>query len=396
MCGEIKINLLVGWQTMNRKIVVAALTVIAIIFTVSYAYFYTDSYEAQANQVFKEVLRDFEKIRGYNISEVQLKIVTKDWVVQQWGGRSYDEEALKDDEVFYKALMLAPSNFSVEKRKDEEVGLFMAFAWEGDIYVVKENFDPGSDSARETIAHELEHIVQERYFNLTSDGSFDGDKASAAIIEGDAVVAGWVYAGKNVSAEIGSKTDKEINENNSLTVLFLFPYHYGSTFIARFYINGGFEGVNEVLTAPPTTTEQIIHVEKYLSSELFRDFESFESFDKPNPNWRIVKDTRMGEYFLYIFLATHVFDSGAYNAASGWDGDRLTIYRSGDGFKWRWKIGFDTVNDANEFYIAMALMLNKLGTKTSESSWEIGEPYVRQKIKVEIDGDVITLYGESI
>ena len=396
MCGEIKINLLVGWQTMNQKIVVAALTIIAIVFTVSYAFLYTDSYEAQANEVFKEVLKDFEKIRGYNISDVQLKIVTKDWVVQQWGGRSYDEEALKDDEVFYKALMLAPSNFSVKRQKDEEVSLFMAFAWEGDIYVVKENFDPGSDSAKETIAHELEHLVQDRYFNLTSDGSYDGDKASAAIIEGDAVVAGWVYAGKNLSAEIGSQssqTDEEINENNSLNVLFLFPYHYGSTFMARFYLEGGFDRVNEVLTSSPATTEQIIHVEKYLNGETFRNFEGYSLNE---PDWRVVKDTRMGEYFLYIFLATHVFDSAAYNAASGWDGDRLTIYRSSDDFKWRWKIGFDTANDANEFYIAAALMLNKLGTKISDSSWMIAEPYAKQEIKVEIDGDVVTIYGESV
>lgn len=292
--------------------------------------------------------------------------------------------------------MLTSSNFSVERQKDEEVGLFMAFAWEGDIYVVKENFDPGSDSAKETLAHEFEHIVQERYFNLTSDGSYDSDKAIAAIIEGDAVVAGWVYAGKNLSAEMKTEVDEEINENNSLTTLFLFPYHYGSTFLARFYLDGGFEKVDEVLTTPPATTEQIIHVEKYLRSETFRDFGGYNPGESNPESWRVVKDTRMGEYFLYIFLATHVFDSAAFNAASGWDGDRLTIYRSGDDFKWRWKIGFDTVNDANEFYIAMALMLNKLGNKTSESSWEIAEPYVKQEIMVEINGDVVTLYGESV
>ncbi len=393
MCGEIKINLLVGWQTMNGRIVVAVLTLVAIVFTVSYTYFYTDSYDAQANKVFKDVLKGFEKIRGYNISDVQLKIVTKDWVVQQWGGKSYDEEALKDDEVFYKALMLAPSNFSVERQKDEEVSLFMAFAWEGDIYIVKENFDPGSDSAKETLSHELEHIVQERYFNLASDGSYDGDKAIAAITEGDAVVAGWVYTGKDLSTEVKNEVDEEINENNSLTTLFLFPYHYGSPFMARFYLDGGFEGVNEVLTNPPSTTEQIIHVEKYLDGETFRDFEGYSPGES---NWRLVKDTRMGEYFLYIFLASHVLDSAAFNAASGWDGDRLTIYRNGEDFKWRWKIGFDTVNDANEFYIAAALMLNKLGTKTSESSWVIGEPYVRQEITMEIMGDTVTLYGKSI
>ena len=381
---------------MNRKMVVAALSIVAIVFTVSYAYYYTNSYEAQANQVFKEVLKGFQKIRGYNISDVQLKIVTKDWVVQQWGGRSYDEEALKDDEVFYKALMLAKSNFSVEKQKDEEVGLFMAFAWEGNIYVVKENFDPGSNSARETLAHELEHLVQERYFNLTSDGSYDGDKASAAIVEGDAVVAGWVYAGKNLSIELNNEIEKaheEIDENNSLTMLFLFPYHYGSTFMARFYLEGGFDKVDEVLRNPPVTTEQILHVEKYLNGETFRNF---DGLSKPGPDWRVVKDTRMGEYFLYVFLATHVFDSAAYNAASGWDGDRLTVYRNGDDFKWRWKIGFDTENDANEFYIAAALMLNKLGTKISDSSWVIAEPYAKQEIKVEIDGDVVTIYGESV
>ena len=378
---------------MNKKTVMGALVLIAGILAISYAFLYADSYDARASHVFQQVLKDFGKIRGYDISDVNLKIVTKDWVVKQWGGGSYDEEALKDDEVFYKALMLVPSNFSVKKQKNEEVSLFMAFAWEGDIYVVKENFDPESDAAGEALAHELEHIVQEKYFNLTSDGSYDGDKAIAAITEGDAVVAGWVYAGKNVSAEMSGQTEEEIYDNNSLTALFLFPYHYGSKFMGHFYLEGGFDRVNDVLTSPPTTTEQIIHVEKYLSGETFRNFEGYKLNES---GWRVVKDTRMGEYFLYVFLASHVLDSAAYNAASGWDGDRLTIYRSGDDFKWRWRIGFDTVNDANEFYIAVSLMLNKLGTKTSDSSWEISAPYVKQKIRVEINGDVITLYGQSV
>jgi hypothetical protein len=255
----------------------------------------------------------------------------------------------------------------------------MAFSWRGNVYVVKENFNPESAHSAEAIVHELEHIVQEKHFDLKDDGSYDGKKAVGAIIEGDAVLAGRLYAGRNIS----EMDYYEVDEENCLNFLYLFPYKYGIRFLADVYIREGYEGVDRILKNPPLTTEQILHNKN----------ESFREVENDKLSGILVKKDRLGELLVFVFLAAHINDSIAYRAAEGWDGDSYVLYRD-SGFRWQWKILWDDEKDAQEFYCALEDML-ELIAEPSNNAWIISGDFLEQRLKIALLGNMVIIEGES-
>ncbi len=343
-------------------------------------------YEQEVKDLYREVKANFTQLRGYELDNVSIKIVTKQWVKDRWGSQKVQEqvpEYLKNQELFFKSLMVVDENFSYYHRKNKEVAGFMAFSWEGDVYVVKENFDPSSLGAGETIAHELEHLVQARQFNLENDGTYDGERAVGSIIEGDAILAGKLYAGKNVSPS----RSFEVNEENSLNFMYMFSYNFGFPYIAHIYQKEGYEGVNEVLRNYPITTEQIIH---YNYSR--NNFKELENDEFPG---EMAKEDRLGELVAFTFLAAHLNDTIARNAAEGWNGDSYVLYRDNNSFYWQWKTAWDSDSDAEEFYNASRDLLNKLGS-SQDDKWAISEDYLDQKIEIALKGSTVVLEGANL
>jgi|GEM_PF-999447 hypothetical protein len=366
-------------------------------------------YDKKASDLFDDVVKRVTETRGY-MPDVPLEVVTKEWVVKKWGSPSIDEERLKDEEIFYKSLLLVPSNFSFETRKNKEVGGFMAFYWKNKVYVVKENFDPDSKNAGEALAHELEHVIQDMYFSIKHDQSFDGNKAYGAIVEGDAVLMGWIYAGKKVDEEVKG-IDQDINcsaepnkgygsQESDLNFLYFFPYTFGTKFIAKAYLKGGYKAVDEILKNPPITTEQILHPEK--RNEGFEkvkvDGDDYDFLKIDLNDFKLIKDTRMGEFFLYVFLSSHLPDCYSFNAAEGWNGDNLKIFRKNNEFVFYWKIMFDDESEAIEFQETFEKMLDKVAYKQGEW-WITKSEFTKEKIKFGRDGKdgreiLIAGYGE--
>jgi hypothetical protein len=380
--------------------------VIVLLLISSIIYFYSiiqnqnteilDEYNQSVKKIFAKVEKRLSEIRGYK-ADVAVEVVTKEWVLRKWGSTSIDPESLTDEEVFYKSLLLVPSNFSFEERKNKEVGGFMAFYWEKKVYVVKENFDPNSESGEEALAHELEHVIQERYFKIKHDNTFDGDKAYAAIVEGDAVLAGWLYAEKDLKEEMeninrsvscSSEPNKGYVRESNLNYLYFFPYKFGTLYIAKAYLKGGYEEVDKILRDPPTSTSEILHPENQHPMVDTRLDISFEY------GYRVLKDTRMGEFFLYIFLSSHLNDCEAFKAASGWIGDHLKILRKGDEFIYYWRILFRGNSDAEEFQFFLEKMLEKIGKKEGKY-WITGADYVEEKIRVNRTGNEVLIVGRG-
>jgi|Deesub1362A_J573_1020465.scaffolds.fasta_scaffold00953_4 hypothetical protein len=365
-----------------KKEVIALMIVLAFIFLPTVL---DDlAYNSKVDGLYQNVLSNFSEMRGYPLAEnVSIKVVTKDWVLQRWGATRVEEEVpdyLENEELFLKTLMLVKKNFSYYKRKNEEVGGFMAFSWKGDIYVVKENFNPESPNAGEAIVHELEHIIQEKYFDIEDDGTFDGEKATGAIIEGDAVLAGRLYAGKNLS----DMQEYEVDEDNCLNFIYMFPYHYGIRYLSRIYEKEGYAGVDEALRNPPMTTEQILH----------SNYEFFEDVENEVYAGNLIKKERLGELMVFTFLAAHLNDSIAREAAHGWNGDSYVLYRN-SGFVWEWKILFDSFEDADEFYNVFEKMMGDLGNY-SKGEWSVSEDYINQTLTVEVNGLEVKIKGEGL
>ncbi len=316
------------------------------------------SIDQSIKKSYEEAVERFNHFRNSDLNP-ELRIVDKDWVIQQWG--SFEQK----EEVFYKAMMLLPANYSFKKAKEHDLGSFVAFTWEGKIYVVRENFD--EKTFKRTVYHELEHLFQERYA-ISSDGTFDGDKAKASAIEGDAKLISRVIAGESY----GKENLSELDEDNAYFLLGYAPYLFGYNLAIEVFNRTG--DTITMIEIPPESMEQVMHPDRYFENE---GFEEINLGDEQN---------RLGELFILFFLGAHVTDSIAWIAAEGWNGDAYILNDTG----WIWKISFDSQKDAVEFYYAASNMMEKLGEKDGDG-YLIKEKYLPQRIKIELDGRYVTI-----
>ncbi len=354
------------------------------------------SYSDEVNLLFEHVKSKMETLRGYKIN-TPVKIVNKKWVLEKFGSESTSKNELMNREIMYKALLLVPSEFRFEERKNREVESYMAFYWDHRIYVVSENFEPEDSSSGEALAHEVEHAIQDK-FNMSSDGTFDGNMALNAIMEGDAVLAGWLYAEKNVNSMI----NKTINEtsctiepiegfDDNLHQLFYFPYLYGGTYMGKKYIEGGYNLVNEILENPPETTAEIIQGKKVDFEAVKINFSEIKKNTFNFTDFNVIRDDRLGEFFVYVFLSTHITDCRALESAKGWHGDRFILMRKGENYVFGWKIAFESIRDANEFESSLVELLNATGKKNG-NIWESSYSSI-EKITYNRQGRYISIYG---
>ncbi len=316
------------------------------------------SVDRNIKKSYEEAVERFNEFRSSDLNP-ELEIVDREWVIQQWG--SYEQK----EEIFYKAMFLLPANYSFKKAKEHDLGSFVAFTWEGKIYVVRENFD--EKTFKRTIYHELEHLFQEKY-SISSDGTFDGEKAKASAIEGDAKLISRVIAGD----EYGRESLSELEEDNAYFLLGYAPYLFGYNLAIEVFNRTG--DTITMIENPPESMEQVMHPERYFENE---GFEEIFLGDGQN---------RLGELFILFFLGAHVYDSIAWVAAEGWNGDAYILNETG----WVWKISFDSQKDAVEFYYAVSNMMSRLGEKDGEG-YVIREKYLPQKIKIEPDGNYVII-----
>lgn len=221
-----------------------------------------------------------------------------------------------------------------------------------------------------TMAHEFVHALQDQYYDLEVLRPLDmeADQAAAitALIEGDAELGSTLYAlqvmdpadlqaliaeSEKFSTDLIESVPAYIRES------LYFPYVEGSEFVGRLYQSGGYESVDEAYAEPPTSTEQILHPEKYLADE--RDEpqwpEERDIVSSLGDGWEQARSDTLGEFDLRIMLR----ENGATepeDGAEGWDGGRYAYYSdaSGDTDLITVDTIWDTEADAEEFVAAFA------------------------------------------
>jgi|Deesub1362A_J573_1020465.scaffolds.fasta_scaffold00191_40 hypothetical protein len=326
-----------------------------------------DMYKESVRLLFYNVTVEVEKIRGLDVPPgTEIRVVPNKWVLEQW---EYTASELKDEELFYKALLLIPEELNYTEMRNRQIGSYLAFAWKGDVYVVKEHFNPDKPGMGEALSHEMEHIFQGYYFPEHSPDTFDEEMAYSALIEGDAILLGELYARTfNFSYEPAPVPIREV-----LDSIFYFPYDYGKPFVTFLYLEGGWEYINMALNDPPESTEQVIHPEKYLNKELFITL----SMDIIPPNqWKEIREDRLGEFFIITFLSAHINRPIAYTAAEGWNGDLFIMYSNTTDFLFIWKIAWDTEKDGIEFVQSVTTMMDNIGKK-DRNVWMVDGKYYK-------------------
>jgi len=386
-------------------VIAGALTVLAL----QKAYSSADrEYEKIAWQLIGEVKPNLERVRGLSLTKkFGLEIVTEDWVLKKWGTEYYQSISryVEIEERIYKSLFLIPANYSLQEIYSKVSGF--AAAYDGtNLLIVKEYFNPKAPSAREIIAHELFHVIQSEHFKAPETRTFDEKQAWATLIEGD--------SGLTVKAYVETTRPQPLVRNGLIATpasLLLaregldpiyqlrgFPYDYGDKFVAELYRRGGWELVNNAYLKPPTTTEQVMNVSKYLSGEGGMEVPPLAL---KSPGWTLERTDTMGEHFIFVTLRNHISESQARLASEGWGGDKLTYYEKGEDRLLIWRIDWDSVKDASEFYAASLELLGRVNALTFQGAdglplWKVEWGYIAISLKGSSTIVICSTDGEAI
>jgi hypothetical protein len=187
--------------------------------------------------------------------------------------------------------------------------------------------DDGIGGLRRLIIHELEHALQDQTFPRP--GPFenaDEELAARAVWEGDATVASWVFTrpASSVRETLLAQEKWALAAAGRTYEPEPFPYVAGAAFLTVAYDAGAFPAIDQVFLALPTTTEQVLHPEKYFLGELPIPV---ATPNVPKGTTGIVKG-RMGELRTRWILAQCLPTWEARDAARGWGGDAYVVFQT--------------------------------------------------------------------
>ena len=311
------------------------------------------------------------------LREVPIKILNREQILAKIKLHVDDDvpkASIVDEGEALAALELVPSAYDFLEGSYRLIQGRIAGFYEPDdrtMYLVD---DLDDDEAEETLAHELDHALQDQTYPLAPMMKYapsQADRLGAvhALVEGDAMSAMYdVVAGSafNVSDKLfqGLATaSTALSAEGSaapyvLQASLIAPYSDGFSFVQALRTRGGWPAVDDAWRSLPDTTEQLLHVEKYLAREPAIAV-AIPATDALGAGFRATLDDVMGEQSLRIAIEAWAGRSVAIPAAAGWGGDRYVVARRDAGATHEvalgWHLVFDTDKDADE----MAAVLEK-------------------------------------
>lgn len=228
-----------------------------------------------------------------------------------------------------------------------------------------------------TYAHEYIHRLQDAQFSLDEisdrlEGNSDRSLAFTALVEGDATTAQQQYAIQHLDltqlTQILSESQAAVEGSQDAPYILQrgleFPYIEGASFVDRLRATQGAESVDAAFAQPPDSTEQIMHITKFVNRELPIEVtlpETLFADDGPvGEGWEIVNEDVFGEFFIKAWLeGIGARSSDAAEAALGWGGDAVTLAANGDGeHALVGKIVWDNPDeDAEQFFLVLTTIM---------------------------------------
>lgn len=317
--------------------------------------------------------------------------------------RQYEKSQLRAEGILLQKLGLIPADmdyvaFTLKLLSEQVGGYYVpekkAFYIAGWLPV---------DEQKPAMVHELTHALQDQHFDLNGMMERDrkahnGDRTMAhqAIAEGDATAVMLDYllqpAGKSfldlpdlvsfMSVQMALMNEQFAVLKMAPAILketLLFPYSYGTTFLQQVRSNGqSWAAVNRIYGDMPSSTEQIMHPEKYAGArDNPRQVEIADPSSRLGKDWKVHDRSVLGEFFLYQLLKSQLPDDVARKASAGWGGDQVVLV--GDEGAKSYAAFVETVWDnpesAERFYAAMSSWMEKKypqGRKAGESESGFG------------------------
>jgi hypothetical protein len=374
---------------------------------------------SERDAVVARTMARVERIRGLEFeSTVPVEVVDRETYLAE-----ENVTATTWDDAVWEALLLVGEDRSVEAVFESFYGASVQGSYvpsEDRIVVVSDAAAPTVD--RRTLAHELVHALQDQHFGsaferATRTGTRDATLAWQGLIEGDAGYVEDLYEERCSGTGSGnwsclprpsSGPGASLGDDMGVYVAAYQPYSDGPAFVHHLRQRGGWEAVNDAYAAPPTSSTQVIHPERYpdWSPERVR------VPDRSDANWtrfdRSPPGTTVGEASLFATvwanggtetfhlqrpLRPHRTYNYTHSTTTGWVGDRLVPYRNGTATGYVLRIEWATAGDAAEFAIAYRdLLRTRRGAERREGKVLVvpAGPYA-DAFRVERSGTTVTI-----
>jgi len=241
------------------------------------------------------------------------------------------------------------------------------------LYIISE-YELVETEEKITFAHEYTHALQDQHFGLARlidvEGNSDRALAARSLAEGDATLLMAVYAYENVTqaewnwlAYQASRLDEDKVETapQALGQVSLFPYTYGTQFVlGLFLLKGGWAAVNQAYNYPPQSTEQVMHLDKYVGKDEPQSVELPDLTAILGEGWEQLDRDVMGELVTMLYLGEQLGEGQAAKAAGGWDGDAYVVLLNSQGQRLLvMRSVWDSAAEAQEFSTAFSDYVTK-------------------------------------
>jgi hypothetical protein len=224
-----------------------------------------------------------------------------------------------------------------------------------------------------TLAHELDHALDDQAIGLHEGDSVaadDAESAYTALVEGVATSVMTDYARRYIkSSALLESTASSFGPASSTKGIppyilssLLFSYIAGEKYVNRLReVAHGWKLVNYALKSRhPRSTEQVIHPDKYLADERPVRVALKVRPLLPGAGWKRATHGTIGEFDTDQILKRAVSGAVAGDAAAGWGGGTYELWTAGSArsalvLGWAW----DTPLDAKQFDRALRAYVKK-------------------------------------
>ena len=257
--------------------------------------------------------------------------------------RDYPRAVQRLDDSLYTGLGLLPAQKSIRSALVASAASSRAY-YDSKARVLRVRRRPGPQ--RNQLLHELVRALVDQNFGLKRVSGLrtrdrDAALAANAVVDGVAALA----SGLRAQTPHGSPLARFLTLERSAGL------DFGHSLVAQLRYLGGKSGVSTALRTFPATTEQVLHVDKFLEREPALPV----SLAPVIRDLRLSRSETFGE--LDVLALLRAFDlADADSVAAGWGGGRLALYTTADGLQYvalvlRW----DTTDDAAEWRAAAPL-----------------------------------------
>ena len=251
-----------------------------------------------------------------------------------------------------------------------------------------------------TYAHEYLHGLQQQHHDIHSTSqrlkvNTDARRAFSGLVEGDATLNELLYmfdflddAEQEAARQEAQDSPRDVFDSAPRVIqrTFLFPYQEGAQFVLSLFLTANaWEPVNAAFQDTPQSTEQVLHIEKFVSREVPVLVELPDLAGALGDGWTLLRQDTLGEFLLMAYLETDLSRGLAAVAAAGWGGDSYALVQGPEGQNLLVsRIVWDSAADGQEFYDAF---LEFMRTRTGQE-WEIVEELETKRVMETVDQSI--------